>query len=41
MPQPFFSNTLSLSLSASLLSPHPFLFHMKDVYVQEKVAVNK
>jgi hypothetical protein len=33
--------SLSLFLSASLLSAHPFPFHIKDVSAQEKVPVNK
>jgi len=35
------SVSLSLFLSASLLSAHPFPFHIKDVSAQEKVPVNK
>ncbi len=35
------SVSLSLFLSASLLSAHPFPFHIKDVPAQEKVSVDK
>jgi hypothetical protein len=35
------SPSLSLCLSASLLSPHPFPFHIKDVHAQEKGSLNK
>jgi hypothetical protein len=35
------SPSYSLCLSTSLLSAHPFPFHIKDMSVQEKVSLNK
>jgi hypothetical protein len=36
-----FSATVSLSLFASLLSAHPFPFHIKDMSAEENISLNK